>query len=246
MKLNVICSGSKGNCYVIHNNTEALVLECGAPLMDVAKRLPLGVRIVGTLLTHEHMDHAKYVNQWLDHGMSVYATKGTIEALEDRGNLSLMKAITPVEKMVPTGIGNYRVIPFGTVHDAKEPCGYYIHHKEMGNMLFATDTNYVPNKFHSLNHILIEANFSDERLAAREDIPESLKERIKGSHMSVDTCTEALLANDLKDVRNVMLIHISGGSGDPIEFREKVEKAIGKDVLVASPGVEVAVNLFPF
>lgn len=37
MNLKVLGSGSSGNCYILENATEALVIEAGLPLMEVKK-----------------------------------------------------------------------------------------------------------------------------------------------------------------------------------------------------------------
>jgi hypothetical protein len=39
MKLNVLNSGSKANGYILHNETEALVLECGVSVLECQKVL---------------------------------------------------------------------------------------------------------------------------------------------------------------------------------------------------------------
>lgn len=249
MKLKVIGSGSKGNCYLLHNDEEALVIECGCQFSKVREEIRgMGLKIVGTLVSHEHADHAKYVKQWLDHGLDVYASKGTIEAI---GNVSRIKQMSEID--VCSGgwwevkaIGSFQVVPFLTVHDAAEPYGFVIVHQESGPILFATDTNYIPNRFSYLNQVMIECNYDEDLLEAREDIPESLKQRIRDNHMSVDQCVEELHMDCMRDVRNIVLIHLSEGDGDPISFRSKIEAETGKNVIVASPGVEVELSKYPF
>lgn len=34
MKLKVLGSGSSGNCYILHNDTKALIIEAGLPFMN--------------------------------------------------------------------------------------------------------------------------------------------------------------------------------------------------------------------
>lgn len=246
MKLKVIGSGSKGNCYLLHNDEEALVIECGCQFSKVREEIRgMGIKIVGTLVSHEHADHAKYVKQWLDHGLDVYASKGTIAAI---GDVSRIKQMSELDCITHPWlrIGCFQVIPFLTVHDAAEPYGFVICHEESGPILFATDTSYIPHSFSYINQVMIECNYDDDLLAAREDIPESLKQRIRDNHMSVDQCIEELQMAFMKDVRNIVLLHLSEGDGDPLTFREKIENATGKNVIIASSGIEVELSKYPF
>lgn len=57
MMLNVINTGSIGNGYVLHNDTEALVIECGCSFMEVKKVLNFNIKkIVGAVISHRHLD----------------------------------------------------------------------------------------------------------------------------------------------------------------------------------------------
>ena len=59
MKLKVLGSNSLGNCYILENKDEALILEAGIKLVNVKKALNYNIsKIVGCLVSHEHNDHA--------------------------------------------------------------------------------------------------------------------------------------------------------------------------------------------
>lgn len=56
MKLKVLGSGSSGNCYILENDTEALIIEAGVPFMEVKKALNFDIRkIQGVVISHEHL-----------------------------------------------------------------------------------------------------------------------------------------------------------------------------------------------
>ncbi len=56
MKLKVLGSGSSGNCYILHNETEALIIEAGFPFMEVKKALDFNIsKIQGVVISHEHL-----------------------------------------------------------------------------------------------------------------------------------------------------------------------------------------------
>ena len=61
MKLKVLGSGSSGNCYILENDTEALIIEVGVPFKDVKVALNFDIKkIKAVIVTHEHGDHRRY------------------------------------------------------------------------------------------------------------------------------------------------------------------------------------------
>ena len=57
MMFSVIGSGSKGNGYILHNDNEALVIECGVPFMEYKKALNFNIaKIKGCIVSHKHLD----------------------------------------------------------------------------------------------------------------------------------------------------------------------------------------------
>jgi len=56
MQLKIIRTGSKGNSYILENENEALLIEAGAPSMEVKKAINFNIKkIQGMLVTHEHL-----------------------------------------------------------------------------------------------------------------------------------------------------------------------------------------------
>lgn len=55
MLLSVIDTGSSCNGYILQNNNEALIIECGCKLIDCKKSLDYNTRkVVGCIISHEH------------------------------------------------------------------------------------------------------------------------------------------------------------------------------------------------
>src|SRR4051812_9847252 len=82
MKLIVIGSNSAGNAYILENDQEALLIECGFMFNKIKHALNYKLKkVVGCIVTHEHGDHAKGIHQVLAAGINVYATEGTLRAL---------------------------------------------------------------------------------------------------------------------------------------------------------------------
>ena len=73
MKLKVLGSGSSGNCYLLENDTECLVIEAGVSFMEVKKAIDFNVKkIVGVISSHIHQDHNKYLEQYKKAGISAW------------------------------------------------------------------------------------------------------------------------------------------------------------------------------
>lgn len=243
MRLHVLNSGSKANGYILYNESEALIVECGCPYSQCLKALDFDrKKIVGALITHEHGDHAKYAAQYIAAAIPVYASKGTISGLV-MGRQE--RKATPISKMEKLYLGGFTVLPFEAQHDANEPFGYIISHDEMGACLFATDTYYLKYTFLGLSQIMIECNYEDGIIDQNvEDgvVPTIVRDRVFHSHMSLDTTISTLLANDLSNVNNIVLLHLSSHNSDPDMFKSRVEEATGKLIHVASKGLDIPFN----
>lgn len=246
MKLKVLESGSSGNCYLLENTSECLVLEAGINFKEVLKALEFNVsKISGCIVTHEHKDHSKYINDFIKNGIKVYMSKGTAEALKLKSHY-----INIVKHNCGFKLGDFKIIPFNVKHDAEEPIGFYINHRETGNILFATDTYYIPNKFSDINNIMIECNYDKDILrenVVKGIIPRELENRITESHMEIETCVECLKANDTRQVNNVVLIHLSNDNSNEEDFKNRVRKALPfAEVYAAKSGLSIEFNRYRF
>lgn len=245
MKLQVLGSGSKGNAYLLENEEEALLIECGVNIMDIKKAIDFKVnKISGAIVTHEHGDHAKSINEVLGSGINVYATAGTFQNSTSKNTVSSRKVVIPQKGQFK--VGNFNVISFPTIHDVAEPCGFLINHRDCGTVLFLTDTVYCPYTFKGLNNIIIEANYDADIINEKLGDKKFLRDRIYNSHMSIETCMDFLLANDLSQVNNIVLIHLSDSNSHEINFAKKVSGITGKEVHTANGGMTIGFNKTPF
>ncbi len=246
MKLHVLGSNSKGNGYILEGKSQTLLLECGLPLKDVKEALNFDLsKVVGGLLSHLHGDHSKCASDFIKNGISLWANKETIEHITNRKYSSFVNIIEAEKQYT---IGEFKVIPFSVKHDV--PClGFLINHPESGNILFVTDTHYIPNTFKGLNQILIEANYEAQILDDNlwnGKIDNTRYQRVLRSHMSLETCIDALKANDLTGVQNIVLIHLSPQNSNAELFKNKVVEATGKNVHIALKGLTIDFNKNPY
>lgn len=242
MEMTVLGSSSKGNGYVFRSRGGGvLLLELGVPATEV-KRL-LGWRtdgIVGALVSHRHGDHAGYISQYLGMGVTVLALADVFEGCGVRGG-AFCRAAEPLRGY---RLGGYKVFTLDVDHDV--PClGFIISHEEMGSVLFVTDTMMLRYELPAVDHIMLEANYSDECLGRNIGsgrVSPSVRPRLMRSHMELGTACGILRRGDTRRAQEVILLHLSDGNSDEEVFRREAEKACGKPVYVAKPGLSVELN----
>lgn len=245
MRLTVVGSSSRGNCYILHNNDEALIIEAGCSMSDILCAIGYDTsKVAACIVSHEHGDHSKNVHSIQTYGIKCYMTEGTYQGLKK--TFVEPEIISPGVQFM---VRRFLILPFKTHHDCNEPVGYLISHPEIGTLLFAIDTCYLENTFADLTNIMIECNYSEDKL--EENVREGLvhpivRKHITKSHMSLQTCIQALQANNLTKVNNIILMHLSKDNGDPDMFKREVELATGKNVVIADKGVEIDINKIPF
>lgn len=231
MRLRTIATGSSGNCYLLEAKEGSLLIEAGIPINKIKKALDYDFSdIQGCLVTHEHMDHAKAVNDIASLGINIYGSKGTFKALGCTGYRFI-----PLTPKKPKTIGKFEVLPFKVEHDALEPLGFLIRQGKR-RMLFVTDTFYLRYRFKGLTHIAIECNYSEQILKERVEEGEvHLKhaQRVMKSHFSLENVIKFLKVNDLSKVKEITLIHLSNENSDVKLFRREIEEVYGGKLVIA-------------
>jgi phosphoribosyl 1,2-cyclic phosphodiesterase len=242
MKLTVLNSGSYANGYVLHNEKVALVIECGCPISQLYRTVGFNARKVsGALISHEHGDHSRYTEQYLNASIPCFCSKGTAEGIKLKGQ----RKLTVCEMMKERAIGEWFFRPFPTQHDCNEPCGFLIYHRETGWILFATDTYYLAYRFPGLSQVMIECNYEAGILSDNVNkgiVKPFVRDRTLASHMSLENCINTLQANSLKKVTNIVLLHLSGDNSDAEKFKNSVKMATAKRVFIATKGMTIDFN----
>jgi phosphoribosyl 1,2-cyclic phosphodiesterase len=230
MDINVMASGSTGNCYRISDGTTSLLLDAGIPFKAIQKGCGFKITdLAGCLVTHEHNDHAKAVTDLMKHSVDVYTSKGTAAAHGWSGH-----RLRLVASMEEHGAGTFYIKPFDVMHDSAEPIGFLIGSYVTGErLLYFTDTYYVKYRFNDLTHIMCECNYDRDILfqnIASGEIEPFVAKRLMKSHMSINTLLDMLRANDLSRVRQIYLLHISSANGHAELFKQRVQALTGAEV----------------
>ena len=212
--IDVLASGSGANCYLLREDDQSLMLECG--LHEALTLNKLGYKLPDALLvTHCHSDHSWAAHKFLKRGVPTYMTQGTADTLNlRRHNLHIIKAGDEFQ------IGAFRVKAFAVKHDAPEPVNF-----QVNDLIFLTDLGEVPAVLEkNFSYVLIEANHSELGLASA-DIDALQKQRIAENHLSLEQAIDFL--KTLKEPKEVHLIHISSRHGNKNQFIGRVKSATG-------------------
>lgn len=242
MKCRVLSTGSQaGNCYVLTaNDGEKLVLDVGITFNELKKSVAGKISNMHILVTHKHGDHSRGMKKAMEFGVDVFSSQ---ECFEDMGVPPTNLRARRVEANVPFEAGSFYVVPFDVIHDVK--CfGFLIYHEECGIVCYITDTSYIPTIFEDtkVNHFIIEANYCFDIMQKRvwdNKLHISRGYRVENTHLSIDECMQILGNQDLSEVDNILLVHLSDGNGNETEFLSKVKARTGRPTTMAKPGVEL-------
>lgn len=218
MLLKTIATGSSGNCHALIADTgEILLLDLGENEKKIKKGIGWKISdVVGAIVTHKHADHSKSVNEFERMGVPV------LKPYENESDIGLKN------------ISGFRVQAFDlttiggrwTHTDADgTDCpifGFLIMHKEMGRMLYITDTAIVKWRFKNINHILLGVNY-DRNMIYPDN--EGKKNHIFGGHLEIGTACEFVKANNSDSLHNVIMCHLSADNADSDKFIERMKKA---------------------
>lgn len=153
--------------------------------------------IGGIFITHEHIDHVNAVRILAtNNGIPVYATEGTLEALEESG---VLNGKFPVNVVPEEGVavGDLFIKSFKTPHDSRESCGYTVTLPDGQKAAIATDighmTEEIMQNLKGSGLVMLESNH-DEGMLRNGPYPYYLKRRILSDvgHLSNNACAEAV------------------------------------------------------
>lgn len=188
--------------------------------------------IKGCLITHEHGDHSKFADKLVQRvGFDIYLSAGTLEALSVA---SYRTKRLEAEKVAQ--IGDWKVLPFLVEHDVSEPFGFLILAPDGSKIVFATDTYFVRKKFIGVTHFMIECNYAldilDQNVSAGY-IDNGRRKRLLTSHFELENVKTFLKSNDLSQVKETWLLHLSNQNSDEKRFKQEIQAITGTPVYIA-------------
>ena len=215
MRADILASGSDGNCTAIYSGDKILLLDCGKSAKWILQRLQ-GKLPNAVLVTHEHGDHSKAVEQFLKRGVEIFLTAGTRKALGiEHYNLHTIKAGDTFQ------IADCVVEVLPSIHDAAEPVNFIVADAD-DRLLYITDTGAAPEVTGTFTKIFIEANYSEPVLLANVELDARQRRRILMRHLSIEQAEYFVKHHHAAQVTP---IHISHRHGDAAEFNRRLQIA---------------------
>ena len=211
MKVHPIASSSKGNAYVVEEDGQALLIDCGVSCKCLKSALDVS-RLCGILITHNHVDHVSGLKRLLNCvDVPVFANEMTAEAVAWQEKVD-ENAFVRFENGQPFEVGPFAVSPFSIPHDAADPVGYlirgeatYFHGTDIGTPLDSIGLKLAEAEIATLesNHDLVMLRTSRR--------PPSLIQRIAGprGHLSNDQACELVRRFASPRLRKLFLAHLS-------------------------------------
>ena len=229
MKFEPLISSSHGNVYIVSDGQTRILLECGVTYKKLQQMCGFQTTdFDACIISHEHKDHSGCVTDLIAGGMPVYMSEGTAAALETDG-------AELIEDREQFNVGSLDIVPFTTFHDAAEPLGFLIKSRVDGDVLaFATDTVNLRYKFPGLNILAIEANYEKAILERSERMPEKVRHRISNTHMEIDVLCDYLRTLDLRECREIYLLHLSDATSHEGHFINKVTRSVPPGIAVSA------------
>lgn len=230
--ITVIGSGSKGNSSLLELGSKYFLLDVGLSckkIVDFLKSRSLTPQnISGIFLTHEHTDHISGLRVLLKkHPITVYATKGTHDAIAQKGIAITNQQIICNNETLH--IGESQCIPFEIPHDAAEPVGYRFENSNR-TFVLATDigqvTDIILDNAKKADILCLESNYDNEMLQTCM-YPRWLKNRIKSNtgHLP-NTGVRGILSKIKKSPEFIVLMHLSQESNTPSLVRKNINDFI--------------------
>lgn len=247
-KLCTLYSGSSGNATFIGTDQGGILVDIGKNAKQTTLALDsIGIepeQIKGIFLSHEHADHIAGLRVFCSkYGIPVYASLGTLEALDAAGHLN---GKFPVFQMLDyADVEDFHIEAFHTSHDCAEGMGYSITLPSGKRVCTATDTGYITPEVEAgilkADAVLLESNH-DIGMLENGPYPYPLKRRILGEcgHLSNDAAAEMVGKLLQSGTKQIILGHLSAENNLPdlalqtsVAKLEELGAKVGTDLQLA-------------
>jgi phosphoribosyl 1,2-cyclic phosphodiesterase len=233
MRVNILASGSGGNCIALTSGESTILVDIGIAKTKIEQRMiEEGIRpdkIVAIFITHAHGDHIKGLPLANKYKIPVYAGQGewkSITGVDD----DLIKSIKAGSDI---NLPDWYIETFKTYHDAYDPLGYVISDYEGQKCSICLDTGHVDSNMLEAMELstiyIIESNHEPNMLEV-SDYPPATKARILShiGHLSNEQTAETLskLVKGLGE--RIYLTHLSSKNNMPALAGMTVKRALAK------------------
>ncbi|MGK0187765.1 MAG: phosphoribosyl 1,2-cyclic phosphodiesterase [Verrucomicrobiales bacterium] len=237
LTINVLGSGSSGNCALIRCAGSAVLVDVGLSCRKITERFEsIGFDpsdLSAILLTHEHGDHVRGLDVFCKKtDVPVYCNALTRETLES--GLKHPKQWRIAEAGSRFAISGMKVSAFSVVHDAVDPMGY-VFSDDDSKLGIVSDighvTNTVRRELAGVNTLFVEANYDMVLLQNDTKRPWSTKQRIlsRHGHLSNEQTAELVAECAAGGLHQVVLGHLSQDCNSPEVALETIQQHLAKN-----------------
>ncbi len=229
MKIQVIASGSKGNCTYIESNNTRILIDAGVNYSRIKKaleKIDVDINSInGIIISHTHSDHIS--------GLSSIVKKIDVPVFIKEELYSEIRKIIPSENIIIVEenlfLQDFNIDYINASHDV--PAFGFIISDNKHKILYLTDTGYINRKYYplieNLDAYIIESNH-DEEMLMEGPYPYILKQRVisdKGhlSNKYTGKCLNKSIGNKTKCI---ILAHLSENNNTPELALEQVKGEI--------------------
>ena len=231
-------SGSSGNCSLVSENNEHLLIDLGKNCKQVCIALQqagvLPRELSGILITHEHSDHIGALRVFLKkYKITVYGMSTTLDYLVEMGHIPADVDVVAIDG-VKEQIGRFEVEAFATSHDSISCCGFKLRTADGAALSIATDLGEVCEQVYSnltgASLVVLESNY-DKTMLTLGNYPYHLKVRIKSNrgHLSNDDTAVTISRLIKEGCTQFALCHLSSENNLPCIALDTVKEKITKD-----------------
>lgn len=222
--LQVIQSGSQGNCYILSCNYQKLILELGVSFRETLRVINFDIAsVVGCLVSHRHKDHSISILQAQDYGLQVYSSADVA---------SIYPKVKVLEPMKKYTIGGFKVLPLSVPHGDCPNLAYHITMPDGQTLLFATDLERLPYSVKGVSHLILECNYSKELILDSLVNGDILRSQSQ-NHMELTECISTVKRLRHGGLQSVILIHLSSGLSNENMFKARFKSELGIEVEIA-------------
>ena len=215
MKFCSLGSGSMGNSYVVAQDDQIIIIDCGFNISEFQKRLkkleidPFSVTAM--LLTHEHDDHSKSIFSVASkYNLPIFLTHGTYKMCKKKINKNKVNKFIFINFLEDFKIGKIKITPIPVPHDAREPVQFKFEYSNK-KIAIISDLGFgnqiLIDQIKNVDALILESNH-DDNLLAKSKYPRSLKDRISGKYGHLSN-TESAKILDLINTKNLLWLGAS-------------------------------------
>lgn len=245
MTVDILGSSSSGNCYLLKENGQVLMIECGINFKEVLPKIDYDPSVIkACIVSHQHNDHAKYLKDVVSRGIHTLALECVYNAKEIAIEGTLAHTI---KNNVAYRFGMFTIIPFAVSHDV--PCVGYVITTPANKIVFATDTGFVDRSLvdsicKDFDTIFIECNYDVNTLNWAIDngyTEEHQVSRLLNYHLSLGGCIQFFADGDNSNIQHIILCHPSKFNADKNEMIKSVTEEVGCIVDMAEKGISLTI-----